>query len=410
MTAITAPSVHLLIVDSDPVVLSVLNEQLQSEGFQVSTASTSAEGLQSLQEGAFSVVLAAQELEGMTGIELLAKVKERHASAVRILSSSSLSLIELCEAVKSGAADRFIVKPWLREELLTILRNTAALQFAKPAETDEGFEETGAPSVESAAENAPEGSQGTITSEEGGDALVKVFTRMLAAFHPNLGNSAERTMALCEVMGKQMNWPADKARSFRWAGGLHAIGLIHIERAVVRRWLRSAEKCTDEKLNQIKRHPKESAEMLEPWPIFKEASEIICSYREHWDGTGFPDRLKAEAIPTMSRFLAPAVYFASRHQNAQHLFKDLQSQAEVMFDPKPIDAVINAAPATTMPRGIREILLIELEQGMVLARDISNTSGLCIIAKDKELTTAWINKISNINNATPLKPFTMVYC
>ena len=33
-----------------------------------------------------------------------------------------------------------------------------------------------------------------------------------------------------------------------------------------------------------------------------------------------------------------------------------------------------------------------------------------IIAKDKELTNAWINKIQNINNATPLNPHVLVYC
>ena len=81
-----------------------------------------------------------------------------------------------------------------------------------------------------------------------------------------------------------------------------------------------------------------------------------------------------------------------------------------MFDAKAIEAVVKAAPGTTMPRGVREILLIELEAGMALAQDIINSSGLCIIAKNKELTNAWINKISNINNATPLKPYTMIFC
>lgn len=411
MTSVDPSQVRLLIVDNDPIVLSVLNEQLQSEGFQVTTAASTEEGLNTIQSGgSFSVVLASHEIEGMSGLEMLSKIKELNSSTIRVLSSSGLTLTELCDAVKSGAADRFIVKPWLREELVSILMNSAALQLsessASPVE-DSGLE-SAAEVPHGTEEEAPSG--GGAISAEGGDALVEVFTKMLSAYHPNLGNASERTMALCETMARNLSFSAEDARSFKWAGGLHAIGFIHIERGIIRRWLRSAEKCTEEEIKQINQHPKESEEMLEHWPIFKDAGEIIHSYLEQWDGTGFPDRLTGEMIPVMSRYLAPAVYFASRHQSAQQILKEMESQAEIMFDPKAIEAVAKAAPETTMPSGAREILLIELEPGMTLAQDICNSAGLCIIAKGKELSNAWINKISNINNATPLKPYTMILC
>ncbi len=89
---------------------------------------------------------------------------------------------------------------------------------------------------------------------------------------------------------------------------------------------------------------------------------------------------------------------------------EAQSQVGKMFDPKALEAVAKAVPVTELPRGEREILLAELQPGAVLAKDIYNTSGVMIIAKDKELTSAWINKIQNINNATPLNPYVLVYC
>jgi len=150
--------------------------------------------------------------------------------------------------------------------------------------------------------------------------------------------------------------------------------------------------------------------MLQSYSIFREAGEVIRSHHENWDGTGYPDRLKGETISWLSRLLAVAVYFCSRHQAAAQVLNDIQTQADKMFDPHAVEAIAKAVPATELPRGQREILLAELQAGMVLAGDIYNTSGVLVIAKGKELTAAWINKIQNINNATPLNPYVLVYC
>jgi HD-GYP domain-containing protein (c-di-GMP phosphodiesterase class II) len=211
-------------------------------------------------------------------------------------------------------------------------------------------------------------------------------------------------------VGEQLNLPASQAQSLVWAAALHDIAMVGVDRPIVRRWLRLAERCTDEEMGIIRKHPKQSEEMLNSYPIFRETGEVIRSHHENWDGTGYPDRLKGETIPWLSRLLAVAIHFSSRHQAPAQVLNDLQAQADKMFDPGAVEAIAKAAPATELPRGQREILLAELQAGMVLAGDIFNTSGVLVIAKGKELTTAWINKIQNINSATPLNPNVLVYC
>ena len=217
-------------------------------------------------------------------------------------------------------------------------------------------------------------------------------------------------MALCRTICDQLGLPADQAQSLIWAAGLFDIAIVGIDRPIVRRWLRSPDRCTDEEMGMIRKHPKQSVEMLQAYPIFKQAGEIMRSHHENWDGTGYPDRLKGETIPWLSRLLAVAVYYCSRHQAPAQVLADVQTQTDKMFDPQAVEVVAKAAPLTELPRGEREILLIELQPGMTLAKDIYNTSGLLIIAKGKELTNAWINKIQNINNTTPLYPHVLVYC
>ena len=65
---------------------------------------------------------------------------------------------------------------------------------------------------------------------------------------------------------------------------------------------------------------------------------------------------------------------------------------------------------TKMPKGIREILLIELKAGMTLARDINNTNGMKLLPSGRELTDGAINKVLSINRVTPINPLCLVYC
>lgn len=400
----------VLVVDDEPVVLAVLKEQLQSEGFDVVTADSPSQAWETLQRSRFTVLLADQEMRGTSGLDLFSKIRASHPATIRVLLNSTLSLKELADAIKSEAIHRFITKPWLREDLLAVLKNSVASALSQTPLSIAAPDVAGPADAEAASPGAPEAAPaGVLNTSEGADGAVEVFTKMLGSFHPNLGNTALRAMALCSSLADVLKLPDDQANSLIWAAGLHDIALVGIERGIVRRWLRSPEKCTEEELSLIKRHPKEGEEMLQVWPIFKNAGEIIRGHHENWDGTGYPDRLKAESIPQLSRVLAAAVYYASRHSGHAQVMSEVQGLVDKMFDPKVVEAIAQAGPMTEMPRGEREILLIELQPGMVLARDIYNTAGVLIIAKGKELTAAWINKITNINSATPLNPHVLVY-
>ena len=195
-----------------------------------------------------------------------------------------------------------------------------------------------------------------------------------------------------------------------WAAALFDIGLVQINRDIVRRWIRGPEKCTDEEMVEIKRHPAKAEEMLQFCPIFKDAGEIIRMHHENWDGSGYPDGMKGEMINYLSRLLAVVIYFCNKHSASVQVMVDIESQAEKMFDPEAIQAVAKAVPLTTMPRGEREILLIELKAGMVLAKDILNANNFLLLPKGRELSDVHINKIFSINRVSPLEPYVLVYC
>lgn len=61
----------------------------------------------------------------------------------------------------------------------------------------------------------------------------------------------------------------------------------------------------------IKKHPQNSATILGSVPELVPISEIVLSHHENWDGKGYPQGLKREEIPLLSRIISISdAYFA----------------------------------------------------------------------------------------------------
>ncbi|MEO0205385.1 MAG: HD-GYP domain-containing protein, partial [candidate division WOR-3 bacterium] len=85
-----------------------------------------------------------------------------------------------------------------------------------------------------------------------------------------------------------------------WAGLLHDIGKIGISESI----LNKPGQLDEFEFSEIRRHPVEGAKMLEPIQGLTKIVPIIRHHHENYDGTGYPDGLKAEKIPLESRILA----------------------------------------------------------------------------------------------------------
>ncbi len=86
---------------------------------------------------------------------------------------------------------------------------------------------------------------------------------------------------------------------------LHDVGKIGVPISI----LRKKDKLTDEDWKQIRRHPILGEEIISPIAQLKELVLNIRHHHERYDGKGYPDSLKGEEIPLISRILAVADTF-----------------------------------------------------------------------------------------------------
>jgi two-component system response regulator VicR len=111
----------LLVVDDEPQVAHALRRLFRREGFEVQVAFSGNEALERLKEFSPDIVLTDFRMPGMTGSELLQRVKRSHPLALRLIISGYADFKSVVASVNEGEICRFISKPWDDAELVTYL-------------------------------------------------------------------------------------------------------------------------------------------------------------------------------------------------------------------------------------------------------------------------------------------------
>ncbi len=195
--------------------LVALRDTLLREGYHVVASPHAIHALSVLKEQQFSVVITDQQMPLVSGLEFLAQVREIQPNATRILITAVLSLSTVIDAINKGEIYRFIVKPWLREELLAtvknavqryeLISNNARLQAetqAMNARLTELNQRSGGTQVARVARaKRPAPGTRSPSQEENLRHSVELCVQTMQTFYPTLGNQARRVAALCAVHG-----------------------------------------------------------------------------------------------------------------------------------------------------------------------------------------------------------------
>jgi two-component system, probable response regulator PhcQ len=111
----------LLIVDDEAEVLEALKRALRHQPYRVLTTTSPTDALKLLAEAQVDVLISDIDMPEMTGIELVARVRERHPEVVRILLTGGASLQSAVRAINVGEVHRYLTKPWDKTELRQVL-------------------------------------------------------------------------------------------------------------------------------------------------------------------------------------------------------------------------------------------------------------------------------------------------
>ncbi len=118
----------ILVVDDEKNICRTVSMVLQGEDYEVDTASSAEEGLSQLNDSNYDVMLLDVQMTGMTGLEMLERVRQLEMPPEVIMMSGHAMLTDAVNATRLGAFD-FLEKPLDRERLLLTVRNACERRF-----------------------------------------------------------------------------------------------------------------------------------------------------------------------------------------------------------------------------------------------------------------------------------------
>jgi HD-GYP domain-containing protein (c-di-GMP phosphodiesterase class II) len=131
-------------------------------------------------------------------------------------------------------------------------------------------------------------------------SLICAFNQLLDLKDMNTGVHSTRLAEWALRVARKLGIPDDNMYQVEVAALLHDIGKIGVPDAI----LKKNGPLTQEERAVINKHPEYSWSILRLFPGLEAASLYALHHHESFDGTGYPAKLKATDIPTVSRIVS----------------------------------------------------------------------------------------------------------
>lgn len=276
---------HVLIVDNEPSVCSLIEGELSEHGFRCSTTSDPRRAKALLAGQAFDVLIADIAMPHLGGIELLAEVRDRRPQCKVVLMTGVSNRHWVSQALLLGAYD-YIEKPFQSSQLLKVVGGAAGGRADRPV-----LHERAAAALEHSARVR----QLALDS-------VRALVQAVEAKDPHTRRHSEQVAHYAVHLAHALGLSDPAIESLRVAGLLHDIGKIGVPDHI----LTKPGPLTEEELAYIRRHPALGADILANITLFGAEAQLVRHHHERWDGQGYPDGLTGEESPLPSRILQVA--------------------------------------------------------------------------------------------------------
>lgn len=126
--------IRILVVDDELSMREFLAILLEREGYEVAVAGSADEALRMMDTSLFDMVLSDVNMPGLSGIELLARIKDKSPETAVLMLTAFSAAEQAVEAMKLGAYD-YIGKPFKNEEIKQLVKNALEKQGLKRENT-----------------------------------------------------------------------------------------------------------------------------------------------------------------------------------------------------------------------------------------------------------------------------------
>jgi len=399
----------ILCVDDEPNIVAALRRLFRSSGYQVLTATSGAEALTLLAQEPVNLIISDMRMPGMDGAQLLERVRKEWPQTTRVLLTGYADIKSTVAAINSGEVYRYVTKPWDDAEILATARQVFEQQAlrhekerlqaqvhaknAELAELNATLEQKVATRTAELSELSQKLKKNYLTS-------IKVFSNLMEWRGGHLSGHSRRVADLARRTSRAMDMGDADRQDLFIAGLLHDIGQIGLSDSVL---ARPVPKLSEDEVATYRKHAALGEQALMAMDDMQAVAALIRAHHERHDGLGYPDGLAGDKIPLGAAILAVADTFDDLQVG--HLSTTPLSAADArsmiargrgtQFHPEVVDVflqvLLEAAPTAEEPPVM--VAVIDLQAGMVLARDLVSGDGVVLLAAGHVLTPELIRRL-----------------
>jgi putative nucleotidyltransferase with HDIG domain len=177
--------------------------------------------------------------------------------------------------------------------------------------------------------------------------LLELMVKSMEARDPYTSGHSRRVQQFSLAIAKGLGLAQAEIERVGRAALLHDVGKIHEKYAPI---LRKPGNLSPEEWQTMQRHPADGAELVATMSKLRDIVPAIRHHHERWDGTGYPDGLAGETIPTISRVIVFADTIDA--MTSERPYRKPLTEAEVrselvrcrgtQFDPAMTDKILSA--------------------------------------------------------------------
>jgi putative two-component system response regulator len=263
----------ILVIEDDIDYGQMLADALENLNYKVYLSFSATGGLDIIREKKLDIILTDLKMPGINGLELAQKIVKMYLDIPIVLLTGINDLSLVKRALEIGVSD-YIVKPVTVDELPVVIERNLQRKLLEKRQ----FQNNRADSLLKA---------------------LKALMRALDAKDSYTYGHSQRVVRLATKMAEELNLSSDENYTLQLAASLHDIGKIGMPDNI----LKKADSLEDIEMRKAKDHPVVGSEILGEIEELSEVASIVRHHHERYDGKGYPDGLKGNAIPLFSRIL-----------------------------------------------------------------------------------------------------------
>lgn len=363
----------ILCVDDEPKVLEGIELNLRRK-FRVLTATSGEEALEILAgERSVAAILSDMRMPGMTGADLLARVRNERPEITRMLLTGQTDLDSAIRAVNEGQLFRFLTKPCPTEQLVTAFEGAVEYHQLKVAERE-------------LLESTLRGS-------------VQALVDMLALANPEAFGRAvrvrEMVRELCRDLGVERSWFIEVAAM------MSQIGSVALSPGTTAK-LYHGQSLTETELDEMAGIPALLRAIIDDIPRLEPVAHVVEDfYRSVLDGI-------APATPGghMLRIAVDFDLLQARGLDEQEALDTMRGRT--LYDHDLLATFARARGAALARQEIRELPFSEVPIGASLAEDLRTRDGALVAPRGYVVTPSFVVRAESFRAAGVLEPVRVV--